>query len=82
MTIYTGQIIEQHIDHVREILSRNLSFYNFGSPNGTIDARFMGNKSRFINHGCSGSDNIRADIVFCHGNEVVSFYAERDIQKG
>ena len=42
----------------------------------------MGNKSRFINHGCSGSENIRADIVFCHGNEVVSFYAERDIQKG
>ncbi len=32
----------------------DLSFYNFGSPEGTIDARFMGNLSRFINHGNAG----------------------------
>lgn len=44
---------------------KDLSFYNFDSPNGkvhsaSIDARFMGNKARFINHGNDGEQNLKA----------------------
>ncbi len=52
--IYTGELIDSSIDLLRESLSVDLSFYNFGSPEGTIDARYMGNVSRFINHGNVG----------------------------
>ena len=49
-----------------------LSFYNFDSPNGketsaSIDARFMGNKTRFINHGNEGETNLHASTVFSNG---------------
>lgn len=52
--IYSGELIDQSIDLLREVLSVDSTFYNFGSPEGTIDARFMGNLSRFINHGDHG----------------------------
>lgn len=53
---YTGEHINSNIDAIREAMIKDLSFYNFDSPNGkssqsSIDARFMGNKARFINHG-------------------------------
>jgi SET domain-containing protein len=49
--IYTGEIIEHHIDFMREGLRLDETFYNFGlNEGGAVDARFMGNKSRFINH--------------------------------
>jgi len=51
---------------------KDLSFYNFDSPNGkiiaaSIDARFMGNKARFINHGNEGEQNLKAENLFSNG---------------
>lgn len=54
LMIYSGELIDHSIDILRESLSVDNTFYNFGSPEGTIDARFMGNASRFINHGNNG----------------------------
>jgi len=49
------------VDFIRETMIKDLSFYNFDSPNNriidsdsSIDARFYGNKSRFINHANNG----------------------------
>jgi hypothetical protein len=44
-------MIEHQIDYIREALRLDETFYNFGlNEGGSNDARFMGNKSRFINH--------------------------------
>lgn len=48
--IYTGEVIDNGIEALRETLRLDETFYNFGSPEGTVDGRFMGNLSRFINH--------------------------------
>lgn len=51
---------------------KDLSFYNFDSPNGktvnaSIDARFMGNKARFINHGNEGEQNLKSETITSNG---------------
>lgn len=80
--IYSGELIDQSVDLLRESLSIDNSFYNFGSPEGTIDARFMGNQSRFINHADQGNDNLRSENIFSEGRYKIAFYAERDIEAG
>ena len=55
------------MDHVRECMIKDLSFYNFDSPNhkkvnASIDARYKGNKARFINHCNDGTENIVSKI--------------------
>lgn len=67
------------MDLLRESLSVDLSFYNFGSPEGTIDARFMGNVSRFINHGNAGEDNLRSENILSEGRYKIGLYANRNI---
>lgn len=61
---YSGEHIASDVDFIREMMIKDLSFYNFDSPNGktvsaSIDARFLGNKARFINHGNEGEQNLR-----------------------
>lgn len=80
--IYTGELIDNSIDLLRESLSVDNSFYNFGSPEGTIDARFMGNPSRFINHANNGEENLYSQNVLTEGRIKVAFYATRDIEEG
>jgi hypothetical protein len=41
----------------------------------------MGNKSRFINHGNPGFDNLTADIKLSNGTYVIAFYANKNIGK-
>ncbi len=79
--IYSGQLIEHSIDILRESLSVDHSFYNFGSPEGTIDARYMGNCSRFINHADLGKENLYSQNIFTEGRCKIGFYAIRDIDK-
>lgn len=45
-----------------------------------IDAKYMGNKSRFINH--STTPNIKAKIVHSGGDLHIAFYAMKNIQPG
>lgn len=80
--IYAGELIETSIDLLRQALSVDLSFYNFGSPEGTIDARFMGNLSRFINHGNAGQDNLRSENILSEGRYKIGFYANINIEVG
>lgn len=66
---------------------KDLSFYNFDSPNGkminsSIDARFKGNKARFINHANDGEQNLRAETLNSNGTEYIALFAMRDIREG
>lgn len=63
------------------------SFYNFDSPYGkifkaSIDARFMGNKSRYINHGNQGECNVGSEQIFSNGTYFIALFALRDIMEG
>jgi SET domain-containing protein len=56
---YAGEIIDSEIEIFRESLTQTNDFYNFALAAGeSIDSRFIGNRSRFINHGNSGDENI------------------------
>lgn len=81
MTIYTGDIIEQEIEEIRQNLSLDNLFYNFDSEDGAIDSKFMGNKSRFINHQDEGKENLEAKETSSNGKNVIAFYAIRDIKQ-
>lgn len=59
-----------------------MSFYTFSSYEHPIDARFIGNKSRFINHGNEGQDNLEARHIYFKSNSSLVFIALKDIQKG
>lgn len=81
MTIYSGEIIDSNIDLLRESLSADNTFYNFGIPDGAIDARFMGNLSRFINHADQGRENLESRTILTEGKYKIGFYATRDIER-
>jgi SET domain-containing protein len=67
------------VDILREHLSVDSTFYNFSSREGTIDARFRGNKARFINHDDQGRENLYAKDVLSGGRFKVALFAKRDI---
>ena len=70
------------METIREIVKKDDSFYNFGCSEGSTDARFMGNKSRFINHGNEdeGAANLMSLKMFSSGQEFIALYSLRDIQ--
>lgn len=80
--IYAGEIIDPNIDALRENMRSDLSFYNFSSKDGIVDARFKGNLSRFINHGDCGDDNLRSEDMMSEGRYKIGFYASRLIEVG
>lgn len=47
----------------------------------SLDAFFIGNKSRFINHSTANS-NLIAKIMISHGISKIVFYSTRDIYRG
>ena len=46
----------------------------------SVDAKYKGNKSRFINH--SKTPNLFAENKYCNGEIYVAFYALKDILPG
>lgn len=52
-----------------------------GKPLYVIDSRFVGSKSRFINHSRS-KPNLSAFVLIVDGIRRVGFYASRDVEKG
>ncbi len=49
---------------------------------GAIDARFIGNKSRFINHQKGGNENLFSSTMFSEGKFRTVLYAKKNIKKG
>ena len=65
----------------------DLSFYNFDSPNrkklnASIDARYKGNKTRFINHCNDGTENVVSKTKYSCGGFYIGLYAKNDINIG
>lgn len=79
--IYGGEIIDYSIEALRETLRVDEAFYNFGSPEGTIDGRFMGNLSRFINHASEEQENLCSKTILTEGRYKIAFYAKKDIEE-
>lgn len=83
VAIYTGQVIEHQIDYMRQGLRFDDTFYNFGlAQGGAIDARFIGNKSRFINHQKGGNQNLYSSTMFSEGRFRTVLYSKKNIKKG
>ena len=55
------------------------TLYNFSSPEGTIDARYIGNEARFINHGDPPLENVYSQNILTQGRYRIAFFALRDI---
>lgn len=54
VTVYLGEKVEPYIEELREKFKKDNSFFNFETQQYNIDAKFIGNKARFINHGDNG----------------------------
>jgi SET domain-containing protein len=81
--VYSGEVILHQIDYIREGLRLDDTFYNFGyTEGGSIDARYIGNKARFINHAQNGEDNLEAATMFTEGKHFTVLYAKKNIKKG
>ena len=63
-------------------MSQTNDFYNFANHGITIDARYIGNKARFINHGNDKESNLTSEIKISDGKYVIGFYATKEIKKG
>jgi SET domain-containing protein len=82
--VYTGEVTEFQIDYMREGLKLDDTFYNFSYSEGgsAIDARYIGNKARFINHSQDGAENLEASTMFSEGRFLTVLCAKKSIKKG
>lgn len=85
---YTGELItDKEAERRGNFYEMNKLSYLFNAAmHGndclySIDAFFIGNKTRFINHSVADA-NIKSKILVSHGNIKVVFYSLRDIFKG
>lgn len=60
--------------------SKNLNYLFNVTKDFALDAMFMGNRSRFINHG--KNNNCRSAIMFVLGEYRVGIYAKKAMEKG
>lgn len=79
VTVYLGESVESYVEELRHSTTRDSSFYNFDTNGLALDARFIGNKARFINHGDRGAENLGVQILESQGQEWICFFALRDI---
>lgn len=79
MTVYLGESIDPFILSLRDSLKKDNTFYNFEYDETILDARFIGNRSRFINHGGGKKANLKVRIVKSQSRRWVAFYSLRDI---
>ncbi|WEL37923.1 histone-lysine N-methyltransferase EZH2 [Encephalitozoon hellem] len=94
--ILKGKLVIEYVGEIisNEEAERRGAFYDLrrssylfdlysreGVPFYVIDSRFIGNKSRFINHSKRNS-NLNALILLVNGTRRIGFYASRDIDKG
>lgn len=79
VTIYLGEVVNEQTTQFREQFRRNNSFYNFEQNDTYLDSRFIGNKSRFINHNTFKHINLRVRSVKSLGETWTAFYATKDI---
>lgn len=79
---YTGELITQEeIEKRGKIYDEHGSSYLFDlSSDYGIDALFIGNESRYINH--SDNPNCVIRIMSVYGDRRICFYAERHIKTG
>lgn len=85
---YTGELItDKEAERRGNFYEMNTLSYLFNAvfQNSeclySIDAFFIGNKSRFINHSVSNA-NLKSKILVSHGNVKIVFCSIRDIYKG
>lgn len=85
---YTGELItDKEAERRGNFYELNQLSYLFNCCNDnnsclySIDAFFLGNKSRFINHSVSNA-NLKSEIIISNGIVKIVFYSLRDIYKG
>lgn len=62
VTVYVGEIIDYQTELLRNVNIRDTSIYNFGFKEKAIDARYLGNKARFVNHDNGARENCRPKV--------------------
>ncbi|KAI4292776.1 hypothetical protein PAPHI01_2050, partial [Pancytospora philotis] len=85
---YTGEILsEKETERRGNFYEINKCSYlfNFATKNGeshlSVDAFYIGSKSRYINHSTSHA-NLRSEVFVSSGVQHIVFYATRDIYPG
>ncbi len=80
---YTGEVIEEQ-DYARQEIAQDMTFYTYNfkdSDKYAIDAKYFGNKTRFINHH-KKQVNCRPKNGFSLCEYYMGIYAKRDLKLG
>jgi SET domain-containing protein len=64
VAVYIGEIIDYQTELLRQVNLRDSSMYNFALKEKAIDARYIGNKARFVNHDNGKLENCRAKVYY------------------
>ncbi|KIY73930.1 SET domain-containing protein [Cylindrobasidium torrendii FP15055 ss-10] len=81
---YIGELIRDTTLEGREVLAthRGRNYLFQLNKEYTIDATFVGNEARYINHAPGRTANCFARILLVNGEHRIGFWASRDIKAG
>jgi hypothetical protein len=83
ITEYTGELLSsQESERKGAIYDAQEHSYIFGIGNFAIDATYLGNKMRFVNHKSHNEQNCEAVTWAINGNSIVILKAKKLIKKG
>ncbi|CAD8145414.1 unnamed protein product [Paramecium pentaurelia] len=78
---YIGEVLIDDEDEIRDQFDDTFSFYNYqlSDERYSLDSRFCGNESRFINHNSLNLNNCRTNQIFTCGQYQLAIYAIKNI---
>ncbi|CAD8153371.1 unnamed protein product [Paramecium pentaurelia] len=80
--LYIGEVLIDDEDEIRDQFDDTFTFYNYqlNEDKYTLESRFCGNESRFINHNSKDLMNCKTRQIFSSGKFQLAIYALKDIQ--
>ncbi|CAK77189.1 unnamed protein product (macronuclear) [Paramecium tetraurelia] len=79
--LYIGEVLIDDEDEIRDQFDDTFTFYNYSLNDDkySLESRFCGNESRFINHNSSNLMNCKTRQIFSSGKFQLAIYALKDI---
>ncbi|CAD8064725.1 unnamed protein product [Paramecium sonneborni] len=79
--LYIGEVLIDDEEEIRDQFDDTFSFYNYqlSDERYSLDSRFCGNESRFINHNSLNFNNCRTKQMFTCGQYQLAIYAIKNI---
>ncbi|CAD8074574.1 unnamed protein product [Paramecium sonneborni] len=80
--LYIGEVLIDDEDEIRDQFDDTFTFYSYqlNEDKYSLESRFCGNESRFINHNSQNLMNCKTRQIFSSGKFHLAIYALKDIE--